>query len=238
MCPKLVTLETADKIELDGAWYSPPDDQSCRAASILIVHGLGWNFYRGPSRWLPPLFAAAGYPCLALNMRDHDLKEVQGFDLCAYDIAAGIAFLESHGSGEAVLLGHGYGCNKLLCYSALSGDRRPFRRILLTLGAIKTYRPDVWDNVLASATEIRGETLVVQGAEDRLIAAADRAAELGRAAGSANLQTVLLEGGDHYFNGRHDDLARCLLDWLDLTDAPTAANPMPDRNPADRKPSK
>ncbi len=219
MCLELVTLETVDKIELDGASYSPPAEGLCRTASILIVHGLGWNFYRGPSRWLPPLFAAAGYACLALNMRDHDQKDVQDFELSGNDIAAGIAFLERRGADEVVLLGHGYGCNKVLCYSSLSGDRRPFRRILMTLGAIKAYRPEVWETVLASAAEIRGETLVVQGAEDRLIEAKDRAAELSRAAGSANLEIVLLEGADHYFHGRHDALIRCILDWLSRTEA-------------------
>lgn len=218
MYPELVTIETTDKIELDGALYSPSTGRPRHAASILIVHGLGWNFYRGPSRWLPPLFAAAGYPCLALNMRDHDLKEVQGFDLSGHDIAAGITFLERHNPGDVVLLGHGYGCNKLLCHSSLSGDRRPFRRILTTLGAIKTYNPEVWEAVLASSVAIRGEMLVVQGANDSLIAAADRAAELSRAASNANVETVLLEGADHYFNGRHDALARCILDWLSRTE--------------------
>jgi len=214
MCPELVTIETADKVELDGAWYSPPAVGLCRTESILIVHGLGWNFYRGPSRWLPPLFVVAGYACLALNMRDHDQKEVQDFDLSGHDIGAGVAFLEQRGAEEVVLLGHGYGCNKVLCYSSLSGDRRPFRRILMTLGAIKAYSPDVWESVLASGAEIRGETLVVQGAEDPLIAAEDRAAELGRAAGGANVEVVLLKGGDHYFHGRHDAVVRSIVDWL------------------------
>jgi pimeloyl-ACP methyl ester carboxylesterase len=214
MCLELVTLETSDRIELDGAFYSPRAEGPCQAASILIVHGLGWKFYRGPSRWLPPLLAAAGYPCLALNMRDHNQKEVQDFELSGNDIAAGVAFLEGHGADEVVLLGHGYGCNKVLCYSSLSGDRRRFRRILMTLGAIKAYRPEVWESVLASAAEIRGETLVVQGAEDPLIAARDRAAELSRAAVGAKIETVLLEGSDHYFHGRHDAVIRCILDWL------------------------
>lgn len=214
---ELVTIETGDKVELDGAWYSLPAEGVWRTA-ILIVHGLGWNFYRGPSRWLPPLFAAAGYSCLALNMRDHDQKEVQDFELSGNDIAAGVAFLEGHGADEVVLLGHGYGCNKVLCYSSLSGDRRPFRRILMTLGAIKAYRPELWESVLASTAETRGETLVVQGAEDPLIAARERAAELGRAAGGANVEVVLLEGGDHYFHGRHDAVVRCVVDWLSHTE--------------------
>jgi pimeloyl-ACP methyl ester carboxylesterase len=215
---ELVTTETTDKIELDGAWYSTSTGKSRHTASILIVHGLGWNFYRGPSRWLPPLFAAAGYPCLALNMRDHDLNEVQDFDLSCHDIAAGIAFLQHHSPGEVVLLGHGYGCNKLLCYASLSGDRRPYRRILTTLGAIKAYKPEVWATVLASSVEIRGEMLVAQGADDSLIAAADRAAELRQAASDANVAVTLLEGADHYFNGRHNALARCVLDWLSRTE--------------------
>jgi len=203
MSLELVTLETADKIELDGAWYPTPSDGPYQDASILIVHGLGWNFYRGPSRWLPPLLAAAGYSCLALNMRDHNLKEVRDFDLSGYDVATGLAFLECRRPGGVVLLGHGHGCNKLLCYSTLSNDRRPFRRILMTLGAIKCYKPEIWESVLASAAEIRGEMLIVQGAEDPLIAASDRAAELTQAAWGANVETILLEGADHYFSGRH-----------------------------------
>jgi pimeloyl-ACP methyl ester carboxylesterase len=215
---QLLTLETADKIELDGAWYSPPPARLSRAASILVVHGLGWNFYRGPARWLPPLFAAAGYPCLALNMRDHDVNEVREFELCGYDIAAGIAFLERHGPGEVVLLGHGYGCNKVLCYSNLSGDQRHFRRILATLGAVKAYKPEVWETVLASSAEIGGETLVIQGANDPLVEARDRSAEFRSAASCANVEIVFLDGGDHYFNGHHDALVCCVLDWLSRTE--------------------
>jgi len=213
MSLELVTVQTADKVELDGAYYSPPSDAASQVA-ILIVHGLTWNFYRGPSRWLPPLLRAAGYSCLSLNMRDHDLNEVRDFDLSGHDIAAGIAFLEQRGATKVVLLSHGYGCNKLLCHPRLTGDRRAFRRILTTLGAIKAYKPEVWKTVLTSAADIRGNMLVVQGAEDQLIEASDRADELSQAAAGANVETVLLQGGDHYFNGRHDALARCILDWL------------------------
>ncbi|MBV9734357.1 MAG: hypothetical protein JO209_00505 [Acidisphaera sp.] len=221
MSLELVTLNTADGIELDGAWYPAPGTIPSHAARVLVVHGLTWNFYRGPSRWLPPLLAAAGHPCLALNMRDHDLNEVKDFDLSHNDLAAGIAFLESRGRGEVVLLGHGYACNKLVCYPALSGDHRPCRRVLTTLGAIKAYKPEIWAKVLAAAAEIRGATLVVQGAVDPLIEGRNRADELVRAARGSRLETVLLEGGDHYFNGRHDALAGCVLDWLGRTERGT-----------------
>src|SRR5260221_14172977 len=73
MQTELITVATADGIELDGAMYRPATASPRRGASVLMVHGLTWNFYCGPSRWLPPLLAAEGYPCLSLNMRDHDL---------------------------------------------------------------------------------------------------------------------------------------------------------------------
>ncbi|MBI3517082.1 MAG: hypothetical protein HY060_23875, partial [Proteobacteria bacterium] len=77
MTLELVTLTTADGVALDGALYAATQ---ARRGAILMVHGLTWNFYRGPSRWLPPLLARAGFDCLSLNMRDHDLTEPKDFD--------------------------------------------------------------------------------------------------------------------------------------------------------------
>ena len=48
---ELVTVKTADSVELDGALYLPDGDAAEWRAPILAVHGLTWNFYRGP---LPP----------------------------------------------------------------------------------------------------------------------------------------------------------------------------------------
>src|ERR1700730_1687681 len=119
MSVELVTINTADGVELDGAMYQPEAKQE-RAASVLMVHGLTWNFYRGPSRWLPPLLAASGYPCLSLNMRDHDLAEPRDFELAHHDLSAGIEYLAAENGGEIVLLAHGFACNKVACYAAVS----------------------------------------------------------------------------------------------------------------------
>ncbi len=62
MTIELVTLTTQDGVELDGAMYRPAASSPKPATSVLMVHGLTWNFYRGPSRWLPPLLAARGDP--------------------------------------------------------------------------------------------------------------------------------------------------------------------------------
>jgi alpha/beta superfamily hydrolase len=213
MALELITVTTRDGVELDGGLYTPPDDITLRKSSILVVHGLTWNFYRGPARWLPPLLTRAGFTCLALNMRDHDLAEPKDFEKSHHDLRAGIDFLQSV-TDDVIIVGHGYACNKIITYPALSGDHRDRRRVLTTLGSVKTYRPDIWEQVLRSAEGLRGDTLVVQGAIDQLIEPQARADELTTAAINSKVTTTLLDGADHYFAGRQKELAICVLDWL------------------------
>jgi pimeloyl-ACP methyl ester carboxylesterase len=212
---KLTATKTADGEELDGALYSPAQTSSVHLPAILMVHGLTWNFYRGPSRWLPPLLAAEGFPCLSINMRDHDEKESRDFELSHHDIRAGVDLLTREAAGrEVIVLAHGYGCNKVLCYPAWSQDVRLGRMVLTTLGAVKSYRPVIWETVLRNASAVRGRLLVVQGATDHLIEARERAGELTAAAPESRVDTVLLEGADHYFNNRHQELADCIIGWI------------------------
>jgi hypothetical protein len=214
MLTELITIATRDGVELDGAMYRPAAGSPRRDASILMVHGLTWNFYRGPSRWLPPLLAAEGYRCLSLNMRDHDLPEPKDFLLAHHDLRAGMDHLGGTGSGDVVLLAHGFACNKIVCYPGLAADHVPRRSILATFGAVKAYRPEIWDTVLRCAPGMRGSTLIVQGAADPLIAARERADELVAAAASSRVDVVMLEGANHYFDEHHAELANAIVRWL------------------------
>src|SRR5258707_12413237 len=164
MLIELMTLKAEDGLELEGEMHRPGPKQPQRGVGIVMVHGLTWNFYRGPSRWLPPLLAAAGFPCLALNMRDHDLSEPRDFPLAHHDLRAGLDHMAGEGAREVVLLAHGFACNKLVCYAAASGDSRPHRQILTTFGAVKAYRPEIWSMGMESAPQMRGEALRVHGA--------------------------------------------------------------------------
>ena len=215
MLSELVTIRTRDGVDLDGALYSVPVSVELKG-SWLLFHK--WNFYRGPSRWVPPLAAANGYECLSLNFRDHDTKEDTNLEerlqAAHHDVRAGIDYLCSRGSAEAVLFGHGYANNKLASYHMLSGDDRPRRLILATLGAVKETRPDIWKRVLGMACGIRGNVLILQGAADAEIKAQDRADELTAAAGSARVETALIEGANHYFDDCHDRAWDCIAAWL------------------------
>lgn len=64
------------------------------------------------------------------------------------------------------------------------------------------------------ATQLEGEVLVIQGAADTMIDARPRADELVAAAHEARIETILLEGANHYFDGRHKVLWDCIAGWL------------------------
>ena len=214
---ELATVKTADGVELDGALYLPDAPSTRTRAPILGVHGLTWNFYRGPLRWLPPLLVAQGHPTLSLNMRDHDLDQPKAFELSHHDLRAGIDYLAERFGDTPVVLGHGYACNKLVSYAAQSGDDRVRRNVLATLGSVKKYRPDIWDAVLRNAACMQGDVLVVQGAIDELIEAKPRAEELVTAARGCRVDVVHLAGGNHYFHGKARELADAILGWLART---------------------
>jgi pimeloyl-ACP methyl ester carboxylesterase len=212
MLVELVTVTTADGVELDGAVYDTSTPLA--AATILVVHGLTWNFYRGLSRWLPPLLAESGFRCLSLNMRDHDLREPKDFELAFHDLRAGVDYLCQRWDDPVVVLGHGYACNKIVCYPAQSGDERVRRFVLATLGSVKNYRPDIWETVLKLAPRLSGQVLVVQGAIDPSLHGRARADELVAAAPAVTAEVVLLEGANHYFDDRRQELASCITRWL------------------------
>jgi alpha-beta hydrolase superfamily lysophospholipase len=211
---ELVTVNTTDGVELDGAMYLPTAQLAAWRRPILAVHGLTWNFYRGPMRWLPPFFTAEGHPCLSLNMRDHDLDQPKDFELSHHDLHAGIDYLIRRFGATPIVVGHGYANNKIASYAAQSGDDRIRCNVLATLGSVKKYRPDIWDTVLRNAARMQGDVLVVQGAVDDLIEAGPRAAELVDAARSCRVEVVHLAGGNHYFHGKESELAHAILAWL------------------------
>src|SRR5262245_2069403 len=214
MTLELITVKTADDIELDGALYFPGGSSADWRVPILAVHGLTWNFYRGPMRWLPKTFIGAGFPCLSLNMRDHDLDKPKDFELSHHDLRAGIDFLGNKMGKTPAIIGHGYANNKIACYAAQSGDDRIDTHVLATLGSVKKYRPDIWDTVLEGAERMRGRALVVQGAIDELIEAKPRAEELSVAAKSCRIDISYLAGGNHYFHGKEAELGDEIVAWL------------------------
>ena len=66
---ELVRLDAGGGIYLDGVLWTP---ESARAeTAIALFSGTGAEFYNSLFTYLGPRLAAAGYPTLAINRRDH-----------------------------------------------------------------------------------------------------------------------------------------------------------------------
>ncbi|TAN37093.1 MAG: alpha/beta fold hydrolase [Verrucomicrobia bacterium] len=102
---------------LDGFWLPG----RCRHATlVLIIHGMGGNFYRSQLKkeWL---WQAAGYgfDVLTFNNRGSDRAVAfERFENCVADIDAALAVGRRLGYRRFVLLGHSTGCQKIALYQA------------------------------------------------------------------------------------------------------------------------
>jgi len=149
--------------------------------------------------------------CLAPNLRDHDSESPKGLEGALEDLDGATRFLGER-SDEVILLAHGYGCLKAVVHGAKGGPATQ-RRALTTLGAVGRTHPPIWREALEIARDMAGQTLVVQGAVDHLIDPNVRAQELRDAAPRSSFDVELLDGGNHYFEGREDKLVDRVVAW-------------------------
>lgn len=210
---ELVDMTTEDGVELDGALYVPYGAARRPRMGFLLVHGIRWNFYKGPSRWLGPMLAQAGFACVAPSLRDHDSTEpaADALDVAEHDLRAGLDLLATH-CEETMLFAHGFGCVKAIHY-ARTGDARVAGRVLTTLGAVRNYQRATWERALDDARALRGRTLVVQGGADAAVEGRARADELAIAAPASATEVVVLAGANHYFAEHRDRLVDVVTTW-------------------------
>lgn len=127
---ELVSATTSDKVRLDGLFCEPiPGPKQLNCDAVLLVHGLGGNFYQ--SRLLKHFARSAtqrSMTALLVNTRGHDYLNsttrmgrsatlgaaVEVIDECRFDFEAWIEFLVERGHERVVLLGHSLGAIKAL----------------------------------------------------------------------------------------------------------------------------
>jgi pimeloyl-ACP methyl ester carboxylesterase len=127
MLVELVRTTTADGLRLDGAFRAAPPGQVRQRPAVIVLHGVGGNFYsQGTFEPLLHKLHAAGYPTLTVNTRGHDsvfgaqlgnIRKRLGaayeiVDDCRQDIAAWIKLLGTRGQDRVILLGHSLGAIK------------------------------------------------------------------------------------------------------------------------------
>lgn len=111
---RLVELELPGRNRpLDGFWVCAPRRSR---TLLLVVHGMGGNFYR--SRFKKELFRrapAAGLDVLSFNNRGYEQSvATERFADCLADIDAAVSFGRARGYRRFVLMGHSTGCQKIL----------------------------------------------------------------------------------------------------------------------------
>lgn len=138
MLVELVRTTTSDGLRLDGALRAANAGQVRQQPTVLVLHGVGGNFYSS-STFEPMLeqLHAAGYPTLTVNTRGHDsvfgaqlgnIRKRLGaayeiVDDCRQDIAAWLKFLAARGVQRMILLGHSLGAIKAVY--AQANDSHP-----------------------------------------------------------------------------------------------------------------
>src|SRR3954447_1743045 len=186
---RLLTLRRTDGWLLEAALYAPTTTP--RSVGLVFVHGKGENFYSGPGRWVPPHLVARGYPCLALNMRCHDIAYTRadvpffGFERAddltdggaverlsegESDVAAAVDYLRGQGTSRVVVVGHSSGGFYAADYAA--GDPALAGVALLSPVVSNQRALDYWFAAAAerAAVGARARGMVAAGDGHQLIA--------------------------------------------------------------------
>lgn len=162
---ELITLTTDDGVVLNGALWTP--SHGAAQTAIALFAGTGAEFYQPLFVRLGEALAAAGFPTLSLNRRDHG----QHFGLyplhdAAMDQRQAIDLLSERGAERILLAGHSYGTVTVPYYVAETDDARVAGLVLLAaLGDLR-----------------RGSVLIMGGQEayDTIVAEAEAAVAAGR----------------------------------------------------------
>jgi pimeloyl-ACP methyl ester carboxylesterase len=163
---QMVRLQTTDGITLTGVLRQPHTVRN--NAGVVMIHGYSGNFYSGIMAFLPEALSDFGFSTLALNMRDHDRGPKKNrFEDNRYDIAIAVDEMARLGYNPIFLFGHSMGTNRVLYYSATTGDSR-IKGVLLTgpPGNLFEWNISIFGLKAASQVLAQAQDLVARGKGD------------------------------------------------------------------------
>jgi len=112
---KIIRVETADKVQLQGILYAPSERS---ALGVLHMPGSYGNFYE--NRFIDALadfYPTQGITLISCNNRGHDGNSAyERFEKCILDIEAWLNWFESNGIKRFILQGHSFGTHKIAYY--------------------------------------------------------------------------------------------------------------------------
>lgn len=120
---ELVAIDAGDGLILDGAAWLPK--AGAAETGIALFPGTGSEFYQPWNTYAGPRLAAAGYPTIALNRRDHGgFTGFHRMDASAMDHRHAVDYLIERGVRRVILAGHSYGTLTAPLYVKNTDDQR------------------------------------------------------------------------------------------------------------------
>jgi hypothetical protein len=201
------------------AIYTPSEEMPARGAAI-ILHGRGfhpdWPEVVNPLRTVLPEY---GWHTLSLQMpvleKDATYYDyVPIFPAAFPRIVAGIAFLRDQGISRIVIIAHSCSVHMTMAYIETFGDAAIDGFVGIGMGATDfgqpMKKPFPLERMTVPVLDVFGSEdfpAVGRGAPGRAAAAA--------AAGNGLSSQVMVEGADHYFGEKDDELIAVVSAWLE-----------------------
>src|SRR5262249_40571996 len=121
---KFLAIKAIDGFQVDAALWQPSGKPPSGTTLVVMVHGSGGSYQRGPESSLGWRLASTGYAALAISTRQHDeaINTDNFFDV-RRDIDAAVQTGRALGYKRLVLQGHSLGNIQVQFYAATNWDR-------------------------------------------------------------------------------------------------------------------
>jgi pimeloyl-ACP methyl ester carboxylesterase len=215
----------ADGVEFLGLYAEPSSDHS--KGAVILLHGIGvhpaWPDVIEPLRMqLPDL----GWYTLSLQMpvlnNEAEEKDYPPlFPEVPARIQAGVDFLKSKGIRNIVISGHSTGATMASYYLVTKKD--PAVKTFAILSAGSGIAGDVRSNTLQNFKDMRGINIVdVYGSKDnkKVMGALQQRKVIAPKIHGVHYQNIKIDGADHFYRERQDELLNQLSSYLDKSIAP------------------
>lgn len=207
---------TADKVKFLSL-YAKPSAPSRRG--IILVHGRGvhpaWGFIEN----LRIDFSEMGWHTLSLQMpilrADAPLAAYGVTFPEAFDrIDSGIKYLKKHGVTHIILIGHSTGALTVMDY--LSGRPQTPLAGIVAIGTTSVNNGNAYMQPQLSVAKIHRPVLDIFGSEDvsEVVDFAPARLRAAKAAGNNHYTQIRVQGADHFFSDKYDDLKDDIARWL------------------------
>ena len=211
----------ADGVEFLALYAEPSTDKA--KGAVIIMHGIGvhpaWADVIDPLRMELP---EHGWHTLSLQMpileneaEDEDYPPL--FTEVPSRIQAGVDYLKNKGIKNIVISGHSMGTTMASHYLASSRDSAVTAYVSMGPGPGTPGSTDA--DSMANFKKISGINILdVYGSEDikRVKNNMKDREPIGKKLHGSRYQVKIIEGGNHFYQGKQDALIKVVSDWLEV----------------------